>query len=122
VILDESARIALVSGSKGLFLPGGGARPGESPEQTVAREIREETGRAPTGLRRLGEVIQHFEASGTPYRMRATFFVAELGRTAVGKAEHELLWMSEEAARGKLYHECHAWAIERARSLRDGAR
>jgi 8-oxo-dGTP diphosphatase len=114
VILGAEARVALVRGRRGLFLPGGGALAGESPEQTVAREILEETGREAIRLRLLGEAIQYFEAKGASYRMRATFFVAEVAEATGIEGGHEVIWMSPESVRGDLFHECHGWAIERA--------
>jgi ADP-ribose pyrophosphatase YjhB (NUDIX family) len=47
VILDEQERVLLVKHTYGRFnweLPGGATEPGESVEQTVVREVREETG------------------------------------------------------------------------------
>lgn len=114
VIHDADGKVAFVRGRRGLFLPGGGARTGESPEQTVAREVEEETGRAARGLRPVGEAIQHFVAGETPYRMHAVFFLAELGDGNEEEGEHELIWMPPATARGELFHECHGWAIERA--------
>ncbi|HWM10652.1 MAG TPA: NUDIX domain-containing protein, partial [Solirubrobacteraceae bacterium] len=45
-------------------LPKGGPNPGESPEQTAAREVREETGVTATVLGPLGDVNYWYRRSG----------------------------------------------------------
>jgi 8-oxo-dGTP pyrophosphatase MutT (NUDIX family) len=103
----------VVRGRRGLWLPGGGALPGESPEQTVAREVREELGRAAHLLGKLGEAVQHFHAAsdGCWYEMTAVFFRAELVGEPLGEGEHELLWLDAASASGDFFHACHAWAL-----------
>lgn len=47
VVFDDDGRVLLVRHTYGRLnweLPGGGADPGESPDETAVREIREETG------------------------------------------------------------------------------
>jgi 8-oxo-dGTP diphosphatase len=45
VIINSKGMVAVVKSPKGYFLPGGGSLPGETPEDTVLREVREEVGR-----------------------------------------------------------------------------
>ena len=106
---------AAVGGREGVGLPGGGAEPGESPEGTVLREIREELGRGARVTGRIGEAIQYFHARGDGcwYEMRAVFFRAELTEEPVGGAEHELVWMDAEGEADAFLHACHAWAASR---------
>jgi 8-oxo-dGTP pyrophosphatase MutT (NUDIX family) len=46
VVTIEAGNVALVGSGGNRFLPGGGSLPGEAAEMTVAREVREELGRA----------------------------------------------------------------------------
>ena len=46
VVQDERGWIAIVRTPEGIFLPGGGQEPGESPEEAVCREVLEECGLA----------------------------------------------------------------------------
>ncbi|MGC8555688.1 MAG: NUDIX hydrolase [Conexivisphaera sp.] len=55
VVLVEQYRHA--AGSRLLEVPAGTLEPGESPDECVTRELREETGYEPDGLERLGEVF-----------------------------------------------------------------
>jgi ADP-ribose pyrophosphatase len=80
VALDESGRWLLIeqfrlpAGGTLLEIPAGTLEPGEAPELTAARELREETGFAATSLERLGgtwmapgfctEFIHYFVARG----------------------------------------------------------
>jgi len=45
LIFSREAAIATVEGKGGYFLPGGGSLPGEAPEETIQREVREELAR-----------------------------------------------------------------------------
>jgi len=110
---DTVATVRSLRGAQ--FLPGGGALPGEYPEQTVQREIREELGSGAILLRRIGEATQYFFAASDDrhYRMQAVFFIAELAATdAVG--EEVLHWLPIEEAPALLFHLCHAWAVAQA--------
>ena len=54
VIFTDDGQVAVMRGSQGDFLPGGGAEPGESLEATLRREIMEECGCEVEILRPLG--------------------------------------------------------------------
>ena len=110
VITDPGGMIATVKGSFGYFLPGGGSLPGETPEQTVRREVREELAREVRIVRQIGEAIQYFYADGRQYRMEATFFAAEFSSDAGGVGEHELYWLDKAEMEGAFFHGSHAWA------------
>src|SRR3954447_135668 len=77
VITNGESMVAVVNSKKGHFLPGGGSLPGEAPEDTVQREVREELGRGARLLGKLGEAVQYFPADGKQFKMHAVFFTAE---------------------------------------------
>jgi putative acetyltransferase len=107
---------AVVQGRTAYWLPGGGALPGETPEETALREVREELGRAVRLVARVGEAVQYFYAAndGCWYEMTAVFFRAEFEGEASTAGEHELCWL-DAGGPGKLFfHACHAWAVARA--------
>ena len=91
-------------------LPGGGVHPGETHEQTLQRELREETGRA---LVHLGPAVLHvverrpdavdadavFEMTSTYYRAKVS---DDVGRTDLDDYERDLglvpVWTTPAAA------------------------
>jgi 8-oxo-dGTP pyrophosphatase MutT (NUDIX family) len=109
VIMDQKERIASVKGTSG-YLPGGGSLSDETPEQTVAREVREELARDVRIICQIGEAVQYFYADGHNYRMEATFFEAEFASEASGAGERELRWLESEELEQSFFHQCHAWA------------
>lgn len=114
LIRDARGRFLAVQGPGGLFLPGGGCESGESPEETLAREIREETGQALGGFEYRSMAIQHFVADGVPYRMTAFFYTAVLAGPPAGDGEEELVWVAHEETPDPWYHACHAWVVRSA--------
>ena len=92
------------------FLPGGGSLPGETPDETILREMLEELARSVRIVSKIGEAVQYFSAEGQQYRMEATFFAAEFTGEATGVGEHELFWLETEKIDAAFYHQCHAWA------------
>jgi len=116
VILDQSGRVAVVrdEASGRLFLPGGGSRPGESPQRTVEREVREELGRDVSSLAPLGEAIQHFRADGVHYRMHATFFAGRLSASEPSEPEHVWTFLPPDEAHAEFFHASHAWIVGEA--------
>jgi 8-oxo-dGTP diphosphatase len=116
VILDHAGRVAVVrdEASGRLFLPGGGSRPGESPRQTVEREVREELGHDVKSLAPLGEAIQHFRADGVHYRMHATFFAGRLSASEPLEPEHVWTFLPPDEALAEYFHASHAWIVEEA--------
>jgi 8-oxo-dGTP pyrophosphatase MutT (NUDIX family) len=117
VVFGAAETVAVVRGPSGRFwLPGGGSLPGESAEDTLPREVREELGRGVRLTHRLGEATQFFHAASEDrhYRMQAVFFRADFaGRSSTG-GEHELCWHPLDQAGAAFDHECHGWAVGRA--------
>ena len=112
VVRGAGGRVAVVRTAGGCFLPGGGSLAGETPEETVRREVREELAREVRIVGRVGRAVQYFRADGRHYRMEAVFFAAEFAGEAAGAGEHELLWLAPSESPGAFFHECHAWAIK----------
>jgi 8-oxo-dGTP diphosphatase len=79
VVSDQDGRLLFVAQQKGPFgghwlLPGGGVEPGESAEEAVVREVREETGRAMQNTRFLGVYEMRGEWAGGPYHITMLAF------------------------------------------------
>ena len=93
-------------------LPGGGSLPGESPEETLVREVREELARSVRLVSKIGEATQFFYAVDDDcyYKMVGVFFLAEFPDEPSGQGEHDLFWLPLAEAAGAFFHECHAWA------------
>jgi 8-oxo-dGTP pyrophosphatase MutT (NUDIX family) len=111
VIRNAAGAVAVVEARGLCFLPGGGALPGEAPEATVRREVREELARDVRLGRQLGRAVQYFRADGRHYRMEAVFFAAEFAGAPQGAGEHELRWLAPREAAEAFFHQCHAWAV-----------
>lgn len=114
VVAGENGAVAAVRGTSGkFFLPGGGCLPGESAEETVRREGREELAASVRLIRRIGTATQYFYAADDDrhYKMSAVFFLAEFTDGPAGKGEHDLSWLSPAEAEGAFFHDSHAWAV-----------
>lgn len=113
VIRNRTGTIAAVRAPAGYWLPGGGALPGETPEATVVREVREELGRALRLINKIGEAVQYFCAvsDGKYYAMRAVFFRAALAEVPLGPGEYEVCWLDTSHPVPVFFHACHDWAV-----------
>ena len=92
VVTGENGTVAAVRGTTGMIgLPGGGSLPGDTPEETVRREVREELARNVRLVGRIGEATQFFYAADEDrhYKMQAVFFLAEFTDEPSGQGEHE---------------------------------
>ena len=116
VITDYEGRFAVVEstvcGRTAFWLPGGGAEQGESANQTVLREIREELGFESQIQEKIGEAIQFFYAGEQLgwYDMHCTFFRVQLTGAQISEPEHQLIWLASPMP-SSFFHACHAWAI-----------
>lgn len=102
--------VAVIRTDRGYFLPGGGAEPGETPADTVRREVYEEMGCKIEHLRRIGEAVQFFSADDGEHEMYAVFFTGEVTEKLVPVGD-ELCWIPFMELEGRMYHECHLWAV-----------
>lgn len=114
LLRDPHGKWAVVRTPQGCFLPGGGAEPGETHEQTVQREALEECGFVLKIRRHLGSAIQfvYSNAEKQYFEKICEFVDAELvSTTSPTEIDHELLWLDLPEALRILHHESHCWAL-----------
>ena len=73
-----------------LGLPKGGQNAGESPEETAAREVREETGVTVTVRERLGQVDYTYRRGGRRIEKTVHFFLCEFEAGDTADHDHEV--------------------------------
>ena len=103
-----------------LGLPKGGMDPGETPEQTAAREVREETGITVTVGERLGQVDYTYRRGGRPIQKTVHFYLCTFEQGDTADHDHEVddaLWLPLEAARRRLSYPGERRMIEQALSV-----
>lgn len=107
LILDELGRVGMLSSC----LPGGGAEPGESEEQTLHREVREECGWTIEIIERLGFAFEYVFAEGEGYfRKGCTFYRAKrIGSMSFDPPD--LLWLEPGPAARQLKFGSQRWAV-----------
>ncbi len=81
VVVRDNETIVIVptrrgaQGQKVLALPKGHVDPGETPDQTALREVREETGVEAELVEKLGDVRYYYQRSGKRIFKRVTFYL-----------------------------------------------
>ena len=113
-LLHTAEGLAVVRASEGrLFLPGGGIRPGESPEDAVVRELMEECRIRAECIRETCSAIQFFTSreGKRRYRSSMSFWECALLEQLDGPGDHETVWLREVPDEGSFAHEAHAWAV-----------
>lgn len=123
LVKNEHAEFAIVRTRRGLFLPGGGIEPGETAAEAVARETREECGLLVRPKRELGRAVQlvHSRGGELTFEKMSEFWWAELVKERVADPEpgNELVWLLAVEARGRMFHESQAWALEKFSDYRE---
>jgi 8-oxo-dGTP pyrophosphatase MutT (NUDIX family) len=117
---DEVMVIVPRGRARVLGLPKGGADPGESPEQTAAREVREETGIVATVRDRLGQVDYSYRRGGRRIDKTVHFFLCQFEAGDTADHDHEVddaRWMPLREARRRLSYPGERAMIERALSI-----
>jgi 8-oxo-dGTP diphosphatase len=116
LVINQNRKIAVVRTPVACYLPGGGMECGETPEQTVEREGREEGGfvlRSRAHLGRAMEICYSVE-EGLYFEKDSYFIEAEVvGQATQTELDHHLLWMTAEQAEQALSHGSHRWAVQR---------
>jgi 8-oxo-dGTP diphosphatase len=117
LVADAAGRLAVVRTPLGVFLPGGGMDPGETPAATVVREVEEECGlvvRVGAWAAAAVHVVWSPQER-THFEKRSTFLDAAVERPGAPPVEpdHELAWVAPAEAAGAMAHESHAWAVAR---------
>jgi 8-oxo-dGTP pyrophosphatase MutT (NUDIX family) len=100
-------------------LPKGGPNPGESGEQTAAREVREETGVTATVREPLGDVNYWYRRGGRLVYKTVHFYLCDYVSGSTEDHDHEVenaRWMPLEDARTALSYPGERALIERALS------
>jgi len=103
-----------------LGLPKGGADPGESPEETTAREVREETGITATVGGRLGQVDYTYRRGGRQVQKSVHFYLCTFQAGDPADHDHEVddaRWMPLAEARRRLSYPGERGMIARALSI-----
>ena len=115
LILDGAERLAVVRGSSGLYLPGGGQEDGESPAAAACREAIEECGLEIALLHCLGvaDELVYAPREARHFRKRCTFFAARVLRQRAEGGEHPLQWLPTAEALETLRHHRQRWALAR---------
>ncbi len=101
-------------------LPKGGPMAGESPQETAAREVREETGITARVRDRLGQVDYTYRRGGRRVDKTVHFYLCVFERGDTADHDHEVddaRWMPLEEARQRLSYPGEREMIERALSI-----
>ena len=113
---DEMVVIVPRGRRRVLGLPKGGPMEGETPEQTAAREVREETGITARVRERLGQVDYTYRRGGRRVRKTVHFFLCEYVRGSTADHDHEVdnaRWIALATAREALSYPGERALIDR---------
>jgi 8-oxo-dGTP diphosphatase len=114
LITDSREHVGVILSRGAYFLPGGGIEEGETAEDALLRELREELGWNARILARIGEAVQYLVAEGEGrFIIQGTFFRAcLLAKIGKGEPDCRLEWLSVSDAIERLHRRSDAWAVE----------
>jgi 8-oxo-dGTP pyrophosphatase MutT (NUDIX family) len=116
---DEVLAITPIGKRRITALPKGGANPGETPEETAAREVREETGVVAAVRGPLGDVNYWYRRGGLRVYKTVHFFLCDYVSGSTEDHDHEVedaRWIPLAEARTTLSYPGERALIERALS------
>jgi 8-oxo-dGTP diphosphatase len=114
VVVDEQWRVAVVRVAGGVYLPGGGHEPDETPEQALHREIREETGLVVEVVACLGQARDWMDERQRFARLGTYFVCRRVGVAEGAEPEHVLEWWRGTRAIEELTLLSDRWITRRA--------
>jgi 8-oxo-dGTP pyrophosphatase MutT (NUDIX family) len=124
VVRGEDVLVIRPRGRRVLGLPKGGPEPRETPEETAAREVREETGVVATVREPIGDVEYWYRRGGHRVFKTVHFFLCDYVSGSTDDHDHEVdeaRWMPLREARTALSYPGERALAERALSkLRAG--
>jgi len=117
VVRGDEVVTIVPRGKRALALPKGGPETGEAPEETAAREVREETGVTARVRAPLGDVTYLYRRSGRRIRKTVSFFLLDYVEGSTDDHDHEVTearWVSLQDARSDLTYPGEREMVEHA--------
>lgn len=120
VFFNENNEVGVIRNGDGdYFLAGGGIEPGETKEEALLREVREEAGLLASIEAYLGAAAEYYYDPGKQYyfnKIGHFFLITPYEQDLALKAEddHSLLWLPMAEAHPLMYHDIYRWALEEA--------
>jgi kynurenine formamidase/8-oxo-dGTP pyrophosphatase MutT (NUDIX family) len=117
LVFDARGRVALVHEEGEWYLPGGGIEPGESSEQALLREVREECACGAELGAAFAQALEFVEnQAGERFEVHAHYFEAVFAGTP------SVSWLEPAEACARTRRRSDAWAIRAAAGRRTPAR
>lgn len=111
VVFNTDGQVAAIRSGAAHYLPGGGYEAGETDQETLIREVREECGVEIRIGPFLGEAIDYLYAAGenTHFEKHGFFYT---GSFVTPSDSSDLVWIPANRAVTAFRQASHAWAVE----------